>query len=119
MLFTPAFTKSTLPHLPFLPLQYQYVTALSMELHIESRGDLRPDPEFDPIKVIFYSVFDDVPEDKGKRNITGMILVDPGGWGDSDSVYTLLKTKLREWCRVVVFVPPTSRTRVQSWADAR
>ena len=62
--------------------KYQYVTAFSMELHIETRGDLRPDPEYDTIKIIFFSIFDDIPEGKGRRNMTGAIVVDP----DSSSV---------------------------------
>ncbi|XP_012939593.1 uncharacterized protein LOC101853172 isoform X2 [Aplysia californica] len=60
--------------------KHQYVTALSMELHIETRGDLRPDPEFDLIQSLFYSVFDDIPDSKGKRNIVGVLVVDPDSW---------------------------------------
>ena len=37
-----------------------------MEMHIDSRGDLMPDPEVDAIRVIFYGVFDDIPPEKGK-----------------------------------------------------
>ena len=34
-----------------------------MELHFHTRGDLKPDPEYDPIRAIFYVVVNDVPED--------------------------------------------------------
>ena len=50
---------------------------MSVELHVETRGDLRPDPEFDSIKAIFYSIFNDVPPESGTRHQTGAILVDP------------------------------------------
>lgn len=61
-------------------LQYQYVTAFSLELQIETRGDLRPDPEFDAIQAVFYSVLSDIPPEKGKRSITGVIVVDLQSW---------------------------------------
>ncbi|GFO03605.1 DNA polymerase zeta catalytic subunit-like [Plakobranchus ocellatus] len=60
--------------------KYQHITTLSLELHIETRGDLRPDPELDPIQAVFYSVLDDVPVDKGKRSVTGIILIDTASW---------------------------------------
>ena len=44
---------------------------------METRGDLRPDPEFDSIKGIFYSIFNDVPPESGTRHQTGAIIVDP------------------------------------------
>ena len=49
---------------------------MSLELHVETRGDLRPDPEFDSIQGIFYSIFNDVPPDSGTRHETGAIIVD-------------------------------------------
>lgn len=36
-----------------------------MELHICTRGDLKPDPSYDPIRALFYMVVNDVPEDAG------------------------------------------------------
>ena len=56
------------------------MTALSLEIHVETRGNLCPDPEFDAMKVIFYSIFDDIPEDKGRRGITGVLIVDFESW---------------------------------------
>ena len=53
---------------------------MSLELHVTTRGDLRPDPELDPIQAVFYSVLDDVPADRGKRSVTGVILVDAQSW---------------------------------------
>ncbi|GFS12492.1 DNA polymerase zeta catalytic subunit-like [Elysia marginata] len=60
--------------------KYQNITTLSLELHVETRGDLRPDPELDPIQAIFYSVLDDVPAERGKRSVTGIIIVDAESW---------------------------------------
>ncbi|XP_041353976.1 LOW QUALITY PROTEIN: uncharacterized protein LOC121371842 [Gigantopelta aegis] len=56
--------------------EYQYLTLLSMELHVETRGDLRPDPEVDSIQVLFYSILNDVPPSEGDRWVTGLIIVD-------------------------------------------
>lgn len=56
--------------------QNQYLTVLSLEIHAETRGDLRPDPEFDSIQGIFYSIFNDVPPEWGPRHVTGAIIVD-------------------------------------------
>ena len=56
--------------------QNQYLTVVSLELHVETRGDLRPDPEFDSIQGLFYSVFNDVPPERGTRHETGAIIVD-------------------------------------------
>lgn len=50
---------------------------LSVEVHVETRGDLRPDPEVDGIQVIFYSIFNDIPADRGTRQETGAFIVDP------------------------------------------
>jgi DNA polymerase zeta len=36
-----------------------------MELHIHTRGDLKPDPSYDAIRALFYMVVNDVPEDAG------------------------------------------------------
>ncbi|KAL8581748.1 hypothetical protein ACOMHN_043166 [Nucella lapillus] len=56
--------------------KHQFLTVLSMELHADSRGDLMPDPEVDNIRVVFYAVFDDIPPERGRRNMTGAIVVD-------------------------------------------
>ncbi|CAH2007335.1 unnamed protein product [Acanthoscelides obtectus] len=47
-------------------LEHQNLTLMVMEVHVESRGDLRPDPAYDPIKAIFYSISNDVPENSSK-----------------------------------------------------
>jgi DNA polymerase zeta len=46
-------------------LQHQFLTMFIMELHICTRGDLKPDPSYDPIRALFYMVVNDVPEDAG------------------------------------------------------
>lgn len=49
---------------------------ISLELHTESRQELKPDPEFDAIVAVFYCIHNDVTPDKGKRELTGAIIVD-------------------------------------------
>ncbi|CAL9691750.1 unnamed protein product [Knipowitschia caucasica] len=43
--------------------EVQYLTLMSMELHARSRRDLEPDPEFDPICALFYSLSTDAPSE--------------------------------------------------------
>ncbi|VEN37746.1 unnamed protein product, partial [Callosobruchus maculatus] len=47
-------------------LEHQNLALLVMELHVKTRGEFKPDPAFDPIDAIFYSVLNDVPENSGK-----------------------------------------------------
>ena len=41
--------------------QCQYLSLLSVEVHVATRSDLRPDPEFDEIRALFYSLHIDQP----------------------------------------------------------
>jgi DNA polymerase zeta len=41
--------------------QNNYLTVLSVEVHVITRGQLNPDPAVDPIAGIFYSIYNDVP----------------------------------------------------------
>ena len=41
--------------------QCQYLTLLSVEVHVATRSDLRPDPEFDEIRAMFYCLHVDRP----------------------------------------------------------
>ncbi|KAK2182751.1 hypothetical protein NP493_337g00014 [Ridgeia piscesae] len=50
---------------------------MSCELHIETRGDRRPDPEFDSICALFYAITNDIPKEKGPRERSGVIVLDP------------------------------------------
>lgn len=52
-------------------------------MHAGNRGDLRPDPEVDNIEAICYSIFNDVPPDKGTRHETGVFIVDAESAGQS------------------------------------
>ncbi|XP_025828919.1 DNA polymerase zeta catalytic subunit isoform X1 [Agrilus planipennis] len=54
--------------------EHQFITLLAMELHTKTRGDFKPNPEYDPIRAIFYTIFNDVP-DQNKRITTGIIAV--------------------------------------------
>ena len=49
---------------------------MSAEVHATTRADLRPDPEFDAIRCIFYTLLNDVPGDKDQRTISGVMIVD-------------------------------------------
>ncbi|XP_071444843.1 DNA polymerase zeta catalytic subunit-like [Hetaerina americana] len=57
--------------------QSQFITVMTMEVQVKTRGNLRPDPEYDVIQGIFYSVIED-----GARQIetnelreTGMLII--------------------------------------------
>lgn len=39
-----------------------------MEVFVETRVDLNPDPEYDPISCIFYTVFHDAPNAQGLKS---------------------------------------------------
>lgn len=56
--------------------EHNYLTVLVMELHIRTRGELYPDPQYDTIRAIFYSITNDVPENSVLPNKeTGILLV--------------------------------------------
>lgn len=58
--------------------EYQYFCIISMELHVSTRGKLRPDPVYDPIEAVFYCTRNDIPETSSKSpQIVGMIITDP------------------------------------------
>lgn len=79
---------------------------MSMEVHVETRGDLRPDPEVDTMQAIFYSIFNDVPPAKGERHITGAIVVDV-----ASARAAHMPNSPRPEPRVVSPQPSTSRAR--------
>ena len=56
--------------------QVQHLTLFSLELHVRTRRDSRPDPEFDPICAIFYFIQTDTPLSNGKNKVKGIICVD-------------------------------------------
>ena len=55
-----------------LLFQIQHLTILSIELHMQTRRDLCPDPNFDPICAIFYHLISDTDDSKE----TGIFVVD-------------------------------------------
>ncbi|KAF1344953.1 hypothetical protein BDV97DRAFT_362890 [Delphinella strobiligena] len=73
----------------------QYMSTMSLEVHVNSRGDLAPDPEHDEISCIFWCLQSDDDgqvgnvADDGKR--TGMILLSPDG---------ALAARIRKQCKV-------------------
>lgn len=54
-------------------MEHQYLTILILELHIQTRGDLKPDPELDPIRAVFYNIVNDVPD--ADKQIQGIFVV--------------------------------------------
>lgn len=65
-------------------LQYNYLTILSLEIHVRSRGSLRPDPQHDEIICIFYHIQNNSPSNDPSNivadqptlaaNVTGVII---------------------------------------------
>ncbi|XP_058825625.1 DNA polymerase zeta catalytic subunit [Topomyia yanbarensis] len=55
--------------------EYNHLTIISVEIHVQTRADLRPNPEIDPISAIFYRIHNDVPEDHRRApSVCGIIL---------------------------------------------
>ncbi|XP_063709325.1 DNA polymerase zeta catalytic subunit [Culicoides brevitarsis] len=42
--------------------EYSYLTLMNLELHCQTRNDLKPDPMFDGISALFFTIINDVPE---------------------------------------------------------
>ena len=60
-------------------VQVQYLTSLSVEVHVHTRGKLRPDPEFDPVLAIFYFIHNDWPRpdgSPGENTRLGVLAID-------------------------------------------
>ncbi|XP_055546251.1 DNA polymerase zeta catalytic subunit [Wyeomyia smithii] len=55
--------------------EYNHLTIMSVEIHVQTRGELRPNPEVDPISAIFYRIHNDVPENHRRApSVCGIIL---------------------------------------------
>lgn len=58
-------------------VEHQYITVMVMELHVSTRGDLKPDPLVDPIQAIFFSIYNDVPQNSTKpAKYKGVVAID-------------------------------------------
>ncbi|KAI1286929.1 DNA polymerase zeta catalytic subunit [Halotydeus destructor] len=59
------------------PHEFQKIVTMSMELHTDTRGDLKPDPKHDGIRAIFFSTVRDEPlPTSGKPQfLSGILLV--------------------------------------------
>ena len=52
------------------------MTIFSLEIHVDTRRDLCPDPEFDNISVVTYAINNDVPDESDvQQNINGVIII--------------------------------------------
>lgn len=49
---------------------------MSLEVHVNTRNDLRPDPKFDSITAVFYCIYNDIGINE-EEEIIGMIVIDP------------------------------------------
>lgn len=74
MLITCSSHVEVLPWL--LDFQVQYLTSMSVELHIRTRSSLRPDPECDPILAVFYYIYNDWPGDGEENAQLGVMAID-------------------------------------------
>uniref|UniRef100_A0A1Q3FV46 DNA polymerase zeta catalytic subunit n=3 Tax=Culex TaxID=53527 RepID=A0A1Q3FV46_CULTA len=55
--------------------EYNHLAVMSVEIHVQTRGDLCPNPEIDPISAVFYRIHNDVPEDHRRApSVCGIIL---------------------------------------------
>ncbi|XP_017877316.1 DNA polymerase zeta catalytic subunit [Ceratina calcarata] len=54
---------------------HQFLTILSVEIHVITRDKLLPDPEHDPIAAIFYAVHNDVPSSSKDEQIEHGIVI--------------------------------------------
>ncbi|KAL6255967.1 hypothetical protein P5V15_013204 [Pogonomyrmex californicus] len=56
---------------------HQYLTLLSLEIHVVTREDLLPDPQHDSITALFYAIYNDAPTDASGQIDHGAIIVNP------------------------------------------
>lgn len=54
--------------------EHQHLFTLIMELHVQTRGDFKPDPQLDQIRAIFYGIIHDSPEST-LNNASGVFVV--------------------------------------------
>jgi len=48
-------------------LQHQFLTLLSLEVHVVTRENLLPDPQYDSITALFYAIHSDVSTDANQQ----------------------------------------------------
>lgn len=73
--------------------EYQYLCLMSMELHVSTRGELRPDPMMDTIEAVFYCIENDVSETSDKpQQAVGLIITDPMGKDDLELARNLVSS---------------------------
>lgn len=54
--------------------EHQHLLTLIMEVHVQTRGDFKPDPQLDPVSAIFYGIIHDSPEST-LNNTSGVFVV--------------------------------------------
>lgn len=55
--------------------EFTFLTIFNLELHVQTRADLKPDPALDSIQAIFYTIVNDVPDcDQLEQQKTGIIV---------------------------------------------
>lgn len=81
-----SFSSNTTSQSGALAHEYQNMCIMSLEIHVNTRGDLKPNPKLDSIEVVFYCINNDVPDghDLLKR-LTGIIIVESSFEGCTSS----------------------------------
>ncbi|XP_036146254.1 DNA polymerase zeta catalytic subunit isoform X2 [Monomorium pharaonis] len=54
---------------------HQYLTLLTLEVHVVTREELLPDPQYDSIAALFYAIYNDTPTDANEQTEHGAIIV--------------------------------------------
>ncbi|XP_069743731.1 DNA polymerase zeta catalytic subunit isoform X2 [Narcine bancroftii] len=75
--------------------EVQYLVLMSMELHARTRRDLEPDPEFDPICALFYSISSDaVLPETNKNETIGAIIIDKNHYSSNGATPSEQRTRV-------------------------
>lgn len=77
------------------PEQHNFLTIMALEIHVQTRGNLRPDPEHDEISCVFYQIQNNVPPENIDHipiTVVGFIVV---GEASSNANHSLAAARLR------------------------
>ena len=82
---------------------YQFLTLMSLEVHVATRNQLNPDPKHDNIQAIFFSVYNDFPPNSSvKLHHNGIIMTENHMQSfcvDDNESFNLIKSKGKIWIK--------------------
>ena len=82
---------------------YQFLTIMSLEVHVATRDQLNPDPKHDNIQAIFFSVHNDFPPNSSvKLHYNGIIIIENHMQSfcfDHNESFNLIKSKGKIWIK--------------------